>query len=477
MPKNLIVISVFLSQKYVELANLLLNSLYKYGALDNVADILIYCGPELIEGLRREISNSNSKIIFKTNNSIQTVLAATAARLDIFEFPEVANYEKILYLDTDILVIRPLAPVFGVAIDESLYALEEGNLELVVPYDYWGKNLFTPDEIAALKDKTGFSTGVLLFKNCATIRALFQRIKEHIAATPGQGFFEQAHVVYNAIKSGLKNSTGLKPFVAIDDVSVKTTKTILHFAGDVGNGGLKHTKMALFMRQFEEKRCIVTSFGSCRVTNVRNDTRLNGILTYTYTTREVLQLIAFIKGELILENPYNKICFRRAILEGVGLEWKPIYKELYGLTDVFVVEICSRKKYMYGGKCLHDLSVDKRFPGFNEGTPPEILAGHTLEEQTDEEIRRDLLEIRDMLLPRKMIVVSHYNARLDGVLLYSRDTLIRLLKGVCAENAIPFLDPTEALESFPQELVITPDLSNYTQVGMGEFTKRLNAML
>jgi hypothetical protein len=502
MPKNLIVISVFLNRKYVELAHLLLDSIYKYGLGAETTDILIYCGPEFVEEIRAKFP----AVIFRTNHSIGSVLAASAARLDIFEFPEVANYEKILYLDTDVLVIRPLAPVFAVATDDLLYALEEGNLESEVPYDYWGSKLFAPGEISALEDKTGFSAGVLLFRNCEAVRALFQKIKEHIARTPGQGFFEQGHMVYNAIKDGLKNATALKPFVVIDEPSVKTRKTILHFAGDVGNGRLKHAKMAMFLRQLGAQQLgaqqlgaqqlgaqqlgaqqlgaqqlgaqhpkVVTSFGSCRVSHVSGNTRISDALTYTHTTKEVLQLIAFMKGELRLQAPYNRICFRAGILQEKGLEWRPQLLNVFEDTEIFVVEVCSRKKYMYGGLCLHDLSVDRRFPGFNKGTPSEIMDGVEIVEQTDDEIRQDLLEIREVLGHRKMIVVSHYNARVsNGEVLAARDELIRLLKGICAENTIPFLDPTEALKDFPQDVVMGADLCHYTGAGMAEFTKKLN---
>ena len=100
-----------------------------------------------------------------------------------------------------------------------------------------------------------------------------------------------------------------------------------------------------------------------------------------------------------------------------------------------------------------------------------------MEEQTDEEIREDLLELKATLAPRKMIVVSHYNAKLCGEHLASRNMLVQFLKGVCAENAIPFLDPTEMLSEFSQESVISPDLAHYTQFGMDKFTRKLNAFI
>ena len=474
MAGNLIVISVFLKKEYVELAYLLLNSLYKYGELDNATDILIYTSSEFVSQM---LPKFKSAPIFKINDSIQTVVAASAARLDIFDFPEVAKYEKILYLDTDVLVVRPLAPVFDLATKDRLYALEEGSLDSEVPYDYWGKDLFAPGEVSALEDKTGFSAGVLLFKNTDTIRALFQRIKAHIATTPGTGFFEQAHMVYNTIKSGLKENQAMKPHVIINETSTKTTKTILHFAGSPGDHQSKYGKMFGFMRQFESRRQVVTAFGSCRVSYVTNNTRLSDAITYTHTTREVLQLIQFLKGDLKLEPPYSEICFRTGLLRGAPLLWEPVFRDLYEQTDVFVVEVCSRKKYMHGGLCLHDLGVDKRFPNFNRRTPANVLEEFRVEEQTDEEIRQDLLELKAILSPRKMVVVSHYNAKLGGEYLASRNALVELLKGVCAENAIPFLDPTEVLSEFPQEVVISPDLAHYTQFGMNEFTRKLNAFI
>lgn len=472
MVPNLIVISVFVKKEYAELALLLLNSIYKYGELDESTHILMYTSTEFMGLIREKIRES---IIFKINDNIETVVGAASARLDMFDFPEFANYDKILYLDTDVLVIRPLAPIFDLAREDRLYALEEGSLDLEVPYDYWGKKLFAPGEVAALEDKTGFSTGVLLFKNTETMRALFQRIKAHIATTPGVGFFEQAHVVYNTIKSDLKENQAMKPHVAINEASVKTAKTILHFAGSPGDHQSKHAKMLGFMRLYENNTKVVTVFGSDRVSYVANNTKLSDIITYTYTTREVIQLIYFIKGHLCLRPPYDKICFRNGILRGAPVSWNPVYRYLYEQTDVFVVEVSSRKKYMHGGLCLHDLSVDARFPNFNKGTPANILEEFRVEQQTDEEIRQDLLELKATLAPRKMVVISHYNAKLNGEYLASRNALIQLLKGVCADNAIPFLDPT--LSEFSQETVISPDLSHYTQFGMNEFTRKLNALI
>jgi hypothetical protein len=254
-------------------------------------------------------------------------------------------------------------------------------------------------------------------------------------------------------------------------------KTILHFAGSPGDYESKNTKMARYMKEMAAKPRVVTVFGSARLTYVANNTRISDMLTYTYTTGEVLQLIRYIRGDLQLAPPYDTICFRTAILRDQAIKYEPLFKNVFDMTDVFLVEVCSRKKYMHANLCLHDIAVDARFPDLHRNTPPQILEEHTVVKQTDEEIRQDLLELKAILSPRKMVVVSHYNAKLGGEYLASRNALVELLKGVCAENAIPFLDPTEALSEFSQEAVISADLSHYTQIGMNEFTRKLNAFI
>lgn len=40
----------------------------------------------------------------------------------------------------------------------------------------------------------------------------------------------------------------------------------------------------------------ITLFGSCRINHILNHNNLNNILNYTHSTKEVIQLIKFLKG-------------------------------------------------------------------------------------------------------------------------------------------------------------------------------------
>jgi len=57
----------------------------------------------------------------------------------------------------------------------------------------------------------------------------------------------------------------------------------------------------------------ITLFGSCRISNIRGSNNLNKLINYTHSTKEVLQFILFLKGELEIPYPYNNSCFRTAI--------------------------------------------------------------------------------------------------------------------------------------------------------------------
>ena len=132
---------------------------------------------------------------------------------------------------------------------------------------------------------------------------------------------------------------------------------------------------------------------------------------------------------------------------------------------------------MHANLCLHDIAVDARFPELHRNTPPQILEEHTVVKQTDEEIRRDHLEIRELVFPRKLVVISHYIAKLDGKYLPARSELIAALQVICEETGIPFLDPTEILSLFSQEAILQPDLSHYTSDGFRAFNTIVDSFI
>jgi len=226
---NCIFVSVFNQTKYVDMFFLMLESIFIYGNLDESTNILVYTSTPFMNMIKQS-HLFNEKIKFEINDTYNNIDKACKARLDLFNLDSVKNYNKILYLDTDILVKDDINKVFDVCEEDILYVLGEGR----ITHDWWGKSLFG-DETNNYEDKTAFSSGILLFNNCEKMKDLFNKINEDIVNRPGYcAFYDQPYIVYNAFKYQLFNNNILKSFVVNNDTNIHSDKVIHHFPGGPG---------------------------------------------------------------------------------------------------------------------------------------------------------------------------------------------------------------------------------------------------
>jgi lipopolysaccharide biosynthesis glycosyltransferase len=222
---------VFNQDKYVDMLFLLLESLFTWGNLNDHTEVLIYTSTPFRERIQQSQWN-HDKIKFEVNDTYNSVDAACKSRLDVFYLPSIANYEKILYLDTDILVTDNINKIFDVVKDDVLYVLEEGTID--DSGDCWGKSLFG-NEVHQYSDKSAFTSGILAFNNCAKIQLLFDNILNDIQTRPRHfSCFDQPYIVYNAFKYNLYNNKLFKAFVVNEMVYSRNDKVIHHFAGGPG---------------------------------------------------------------------------------------------------------------------------------------------------------------------------------------------------------------------------------------------------
>ena len=73
----------------------------------------------------------------------------------------------------------------------------------------------------------------------------------------------------------------------------------------------------------------ITIFGTCRVNKINNNNNLNNFINYPHSTKEIIQFIKFLKGELNIPTPYNKLCFRTAIVENKYIDYNDTYNKLF----------------------------------------------------------------------------------------------------------------------------------------------------
>ncbi len=247
---NCIFCCVFNQEQYVDMFLLLLESIFIYGNIDDNTNILVYTSTAFMDIIKKSILFNDEKIKFEINDTYYDIDKACKARLDLFNLSSIKNYNKILYLDTDILIKDDINKVFDVCNEDILYTFEQGDIDN--PNNYWGEKLFG-NEVNNYNDKTAFTSGILLFNNCEIIKDLFCKINEDIINRPSvPDCYDQPYIVYNAFKYNLYNNKILKPFIIEFDYSIHNDKVIQHFAGAPGNGTIKKEAMNKFLSELKD---------------------------------------------------------------------------------------------------------------------------------------------------------------------------------------------------------------------------------
>lgn len=242
---NCIFCCVFNQVKYVEMFYLLLESLIRYGIKDDT-EVFIYTSTPFMNLIKNKFQDK-VKLQFEINDSYTSIDSACKARLDLFHLESTKKYDKILYLDTDIIVKDDLRPVFELCVNNVMYVLEEGAID--DPHDYWGKTLFGDELENYKKNESAFTSGILLFNNCKKIKKLFEKINEDIIKRPHQFLcYDQPYIVYNAFKYNLYEKK-LASVAVNNDHNIHSNKVIHHFPG--GPGVYQHK--IIYMTNFLNK--------------------------------------------------------------------------------------------------------------------------------------------------------------------------------------------------------------------------------
>lgn len=246
--KNLIFLCVFLQDGYLQLLYLLLESIYRYGNLDDNTKILIYTST-FFEAKIRESPLYSNRLLFQNHDGKINIDYACKSRLDLFDFPIVKEFDRVLYMDVDVLVHGDLNKVFDLAVDDLLYAQGCGRID--DPADYFGLSLFG-DTVNNYTDKSAFCSGVLLFNTSEKMQALFNQIRFNIE-NDNRYFscYDQPYIVYNAMKNNMSDNKKLNEYAG------QGGPTIYHYFGAPGTWHIKHQQMTNALALFKEAENVV----------------------------------------------------------------------------------------------------------------------------------------------------------------------------------------------------------------------------
>ena len=251
----LIYTGAFLKKEYAEMLFLLLKSYHDYGISNNflktnTVTFLIICSDDLMNDIikiKRVLWRINILVwpvtISKNVHSFLQTLEACFYRYRIFQWEPIKNYDRILYLDTDILITNSISNILDINPENKIYVLSEGNTTQWIH----GSELFD------VNPKTSaFTSGIMLFNNCGDIKKLFddiindamQKLKTNPKLVRG---YDQPFTIYHAYKNNLYNNEELED-VAINNPKKFSGHTISHFPGPyVGKGNVKKVAMLTYL--------------------------------------------------------------------------------------------------------------------------------------------------------------------------------------------------------------------------------------
>jgi len=235
---------IFFNKNYIHLLKLLLESLNEFGKRDDSTDILIITESDFVPWIQEMSADYRLSLKYMIIDGIESIFYAAASRMLIFQYSEIDLYDKILYLDTDIIISDKINRILTLPIESKLYALPEG----IIGHPWWGgEEFFDFTEID--KNISAFSTCCLLFPNTPEIKKLFQTIifyiqeKSHKVRTPIT--LEQPFVVYVAVTEKMYNNKLLSGLI-VNHPESDTGQVISHFPIGPGDYSSKLKKMTEF---------------------------------------------------------------------------------------------------------------------------------------------------------------------------------------------------------------------------------------
>ncbi len=251
--KNLLYVAVYGNKDYVKLFNLLFSSLVLSKNDSSDFSLLVMTAPSLKDDILRTISSMNSgvELLVWASEEKPDKFGAAFARYHIFELEQIDQFEKILYLDTDVLINGALSDVFHNDLSEgTIYCLPEADELLGDLNDYYGKSLFIEQGLERCLIERGFTSGAILFKNGLVVRHLFAEVLKIGSESRKNGrvfsCLDQPFLNLLATSKSLINLDLLPKYMVNNPVNVTGGFVINHFPGGVGNFGSKFSKMSKF---------------------------------------------------------------------------------------------------------------------------------------------------------------------------------------------------------------------------------------
>jgi hypothetical protein len=189
--KTLVYYTVYFNKGYIELFDLSVRSLLKNST--KPFDILVITDTETTELVAKtEAAKLKDLKYFVTASPVDGV-DASKKKVDIFEYQEIVEYSKVIFLDCDIVSKKSIDPLLDLEIkSEVLYTARNKNLG----YHHFktvhhGFRCVSDEFVEEMKmaEQLPFNAGQFMFKVSSTMLAHFKNVRWFMDNWPSEYFF------------------------------------------------------------------------------------------------------------------------------------------------------------------------------------------------------------------------------------------------------------------------------------------------
>ena len=232
--------SCFHQKQYVDIVVNMLNSYFDIIPENTNIDFMVYTNTEFRALIEAQMGGKPVKFFEK--NFVKTMNQTRISKVDVFDFPDIAQYEKIVYVDADTMFLRDPTPLFDAIVEDAVYAGGEGNI--LSETNYWGRSLFLKNDTACA-DQEGISVSCLGFKNLPEVKKLFSKIKQAFYLDMYQNklvFYDQPFFNVHLINNQMVNKTDYKKLILsrpTPEEAAEKGLVAVHFAGCPGHAQIK----------------------------------------------------------------------------------------------------------------------------------------------------------------------------------------------------------------------------------------------
>lgn len=250
-PKRHLIYICFTGQKYFEIAQLLISSIGKRVTRNDV-DILIRTDSETMPFVRQWLAQYQE---YCPNRDIRFKLSTSNLKMYQYRFQIDHNfkeYDKILYLDTDILIANShINSLFDEQLNyDTAYVVHESR-------DFnrheWSYKDYTHSQIMAMtnRDIFPFNNGQFMFRYSPTMKTHFDNVIQLTESKPYNSFIDQQSMNHYFNTQFLTDGNVLKEYTklfATDQTVPQYKECIMHFSGNIHEGQWKLDIMKSYNR-------------------------------------------------------------------------------------------------------------------------------------------------------------------------------------------------------------------------------------